>query len=400
LVEPASIISHGLINSRHNLEVDMVEVFATDGLIKVGELHTGAFPRAVAGDRERIVVAASDAPRAARSSGFAISYDATTLKPLATYRLLGSPTGCAALNAEGEFYVAIDNPYDLRERFSDRQDLQIVRLDRESEKVPDRAGAVSTQPPPALSPSIQPAQIAVALPGGVVMEMVWIPPGSFMMGSPQEEARMMPAEGPRHEVTISRGFYLGKCELTQAQWEAVMGTRPWVGRSYAKAHPDHPAVYISWDDVQALIQRLNEWEGRNLYRMPTEAEWEYACRAGTSTRWSFGNQTGLLGDYAWFQDNTWSAGEPYAHPVGLLLPNPWGLYDMHGNVWEWVQDWLGDYSAEPQIDPQGPPSGRYRVVRSGIFMAPPMGQRSAFRYAGNQDFPDGGVGVRLVRQAP
>jgi formylglycine-generating enzyme required for sulfatase activity len=179
-----------------------------------------------------------------------------------------------------------------------------------------------------------------------------------------------------------------------------MGSEPWQGQSYMVPHPDHPVVYISWDDAQDLVRRLNEVEGEDVYRMPTEAEWEYACRAGTTTAYSFGNRAGLLGDYAWYQANTWADGEPYAHPVGSLLPNPWGLYDMHGNVWEWVQDWLGGYPAEAQIDPVGPPGGVYRVVRSGIFMAGPMGHRSAFRYGGAQDFPDGGVGVRLVRVKP
>ena len=164
--------------------------------------------------------------------------------------------------------------------------------------------------------------------------------------------------------------------------------------------PDHPAVYISWDDVQDLVHRLNEVEGEDIYRMPTEAEWEYACRAGTTTEYSFGNRASLLGDYGWYQANTWSDGEPYAHPVGALLPNPWGLYDMHGNIWEWVEDWLGGYPEGAQTDPVGPATGVYRVVRSGIFMAGPMGHRSAFRYGGAQDFPDGGVGVRLVRLKP
>ncbi len=137
-----------------------------------------------------------------------------------------------------------------------------------------------------------------------------------------------------------------------------------------------------------------------MYRMPTEAEWEYACRAQTTTNYSFGDESQLLGDYAWYRTNTWESGLHFAQPVGLLLPNPWGLYDMHGNVWEWVHDWSGRYPEESQVDPTGPMTGRFRSVRSGIFMAGAMGQRSAFRYGGAQDFPDGGVGLRLLRQKP
>ena len=217
-------------------------------------------------------------------------------------------------------------------------------------------------------------------------------------------AAQMPLEDPEHPVTITRGFYLGKFEITQGQWEAITGEAPWLERmkGYTRLHPSHPAVHVSWDDVQHFIDKFNELEGAKLYRLPTEAEWEYAGRAGTTTMWSFGNEAGLLPDYAWFRDNTLVQGETYAHPVGVKLPNPWGFYDMHGNVWEWVQDWLGPFPKEetPQIDPQGPTAGAQRVVKSGIFMAPAMGQRSAFRWSGFQDFPDGGVGARILRQEP
>ena len=400
LTGPDAVISHGLIDSRANVDVNMVEVFDTNGLVKIGELHTGAFPRAIASSGDRIAVAVSDLSRSSHSSGFVVTFDATTLKTMETHRLVGTPTGCAVLDANTDIlYVAVDNPYDIRERFGDRQDLQLVPLG----VAPEPAGGDEPSTEPDLSG--RPKEIVIELPGGVTMEMVWIESGSFMMGAPEEEAAMIPegqkaSEYPIHEVTISRGFYLGKHEFTMEQWEAVMGTRPWAGQNYVIHRPNHPAVYISWDDSQEMIQRLNELEGQNLYRMPTEAEWEYACRAGTRTRWSFGNQMGMAGDYAWHQWNTWEKGEPYGHPVGTRLPNPWGLFDMHGNVWEWVQDWLGKYPEEAQVDPTGPETGLYRVVRSSIFMAPPPAQRSAYRLAGAQDFPDGGVGVRLLRQEP
>lgn len=120
---------------------------------------------------------------------------------------------------------------------------------------------------------------------------------------------------------------------------------------------------------------LNDAEGASLYRLPTEAEWEYAGRAGTTTRWSWGDDPEVIADYAWYRDNTYFSGEAWAHPVGLKLPNPWNLYDMHGNAWEWVQDWSALYQDGAQVDPKGPDEGTYRIVR-------------------------GGVGARLVRQDP
>ena len=239
-----------------------------------------------------------------------------------------------------------------------------------------------------------------SLPGGATMEMVWIEPGTFMMGSPEDEPGRYDREGPQHEVTISRGFWLGKHEITQTQWERVMGTCPWVRKAWAREDPNHPAVYISWNDVQAFIAKLNEAEEAEVYRLPTEAEWEAACRAGTTTRWSFGDDEGKLRHYAWYWDNSWNAGEKYAHAVGTKRPNPWGLYDMYGNVWEWVQDWYGVYSSSSQIDPMGPASGSSRVYRGGSFINSARGVRSAVRYGSSPDLCGGAVGARLVRQRP
>jgi formylglycine-generating enzyme required for sulfatase activity len=400
LTTAAQIIKDGLIDSRANVDTDVVEVFDTDGLIKVGELHAGAFPRAIASSDDVVAVAASDLRRGNRTSGFVTTFDPVTMKALETHRLVGAPTGPAAIDPNtGLLYVAVDNPYDIREHFGDRQDLQIVSLN-----APARVEG-SARPPARSGASPVPKEITVDLPGGEAMEFVWIEPGSFMMGAVEEEAAMIPIgqkarEYPIHEVTITRGYYLGRYEVTQGQWEAIMGTSPWLGMNYVLAEPDHPVVYISWNDAQDLALRLNELEGREVYRLPTEAEWEYACRAGTRTRWSYGNQMNLHDDYAWFRKNTWESGRPWAQPVGSKLPNPWGLYDMHGNAWEWVHDWLGTYQEEPQVDPVGPLTGTLRVVRGGVFMQPPPAHRSAYRFGGAQFFPDGAVGTRLVRQEP
>ncbi|MDP6775695.1 MAG: formylglycine-generating enzyme family protein [Candidatus Latescibacteria bacterium] len=235
--------------------------------------------------------------------------------------------------------------------------------------------------------------------GNVDMTFVYISPGKFQRGSPSSESGRGSDESPQHEVTISKGFYLGKYEVTQGQWQAVMGTTPWSGQSYVQVDADNPAVYVSWNDVQSFVQTLNDAAKDSLYRLPTEAEWEYACRAGTTARWSFGDEESKLKDYAWYYDNAWNVGEQYAHEVGTKLPSPWGLFDMHGNVWEWCMDWYGSYSSEAQVDPLGPDSGSPRVLRGGCFFDDARLARSAFRGGGSPGIRDGGVGFRLLRRA-
>ncbi len=241
-------------------------------------------------------------------------------------------------------------------------------------------------------------EITIELPGNTPLEMLWVPPGTFTMGAPRGEANPQKFEDLQRQVTLTQGGYLGKYELTQEQWESVMGTRPWAGQSYVIEKPRAPATYLSWDDTQEFIAKLNEAKGSQHYRLPTEAEWEYSCRAGTITPWSFGTQDSLITEYAWSHNNTWPF-EPWSHEVGLKLPNPWGFYDMHGNAWEWVQAWYGDYeTAGGFIDPPGNAEGIYRVTRGGIFIAPPSGQRSASRDAGYPWYREGGAGFRLWRE--
>lgn len=171
------------------------------------------------------------------------------------------------------------------------------------------------------------------------MEFVLIPAGEFDMGSPSSEVGRQDNEGSVHQVTISEPFYMSKYEVTQKQWREVMGSNP----SYNKGD-DLPVEYISWNEVQEFITKLNEREGSVKYRLPSEAEWEYAARAGTTTRYSFSDDESDLAYYAWYHENS----EGSTHPVGQKMPNPWGLYDMHGNVYEWVQDeWHDSYDRAP-----------------------------------------------------
>src|SRR5215831_5196988 len=227
------------------------------------------------------------------------------------------------------------------------------------------------------------------------MEFVLIPAGTFQMGAGDSDTHM-PLETPVHTVRLTQPFYLGKYEVTQGQWQTVMGINP----SKFTGDLTRPVERVSWDDVQEFIRRLNAREGGATYRLPTEAEWEYAARAGTTTPWSFGEDPSQLGRYAWYNEN--AGGQ--THPVGQLLPNAWGLYDMYGNVAEWVQDWYGLYASGTAVDPAGPSSGSMRAARggswySGSWYSGALSCRSASRLFYASGFRDGYLGVRLLRTA-
>lgn len=239
------------------------------------------------------------------------------------------------------------------------------------------------------------------------MSFVMVPAGSFDMGSPEGDEDARGDEKPLHRVTISRPFFIGQCEVTQEQWEEVMGANPYdtersnmfihiPGMEGRLRHPENPAT-VSWEDAQEFISRLNEREGHALYRLPTEAEWEYAARAGTATRYSFGDSDDDLERYAWYGEG-FTFGS--THPVGTKQPNPWGMYDVHGNVWEWVQDRYdaGYYAVSPAVDPQGPESGTKHAVRGGSWHASADSWRSAFRKAYPPDYRGISIGFRLVRE--
>jgi sulfatase modifying factor 1 len=188
--------------------------------------------------------------------------------------------------------------------------------------------------------------------------------------------------------------------VTKRQWEAVMGTRPWVGQPEVLDDPDSPAVYVSWDDAQAFIGAVNLL-GQGTFRLPTEAEREYACRAGTTTRFHWGDDPACaqVGDYEWYLGNAGNVGQSYAHVVGLKLPNPWGLYDMNGNVEEWCQDWFSqEYPSEAVTDPVGPPSGVLRVLRCAGWFSDPRWCRSDDRGHNDPSFRHPGQGFRVARQ--
>jgi len=240
-------------------------------------------------------------------------------------------------------------------------------------------------------PSITPtADLVETFTKTIGMEFVLIPAGAFEMGSPSDEDGGYSNEGPVHHVKIEKAFHMGRYEVTQKQWRAIMGDNP----SHFKGD-DLPVETVSWDDVQEFIKKLNEKEGTDKYRLPSEAEWEYACRAGTTTRYSFGDSESKLGYYAWYTDNS----DKKTHPVGQKKPNSWGLYDMYGNVREWVLDsWHDSYDGAPADGSAWEGDGATRVIRGGGWGDGAGTCRSACRYHGlpRGRFED--LGFRLLKE--
>lgn len=223
------------------------------------------------------------------------------------------------------------------------------------------------------------------------MELIMIPAGEFIMGSPSGEKDRSDCESPTHMVTIKNPFYMGKYPVTQRQWKTVMGTSPSNFKDEAR-----PVEFVSWENAQEFIKKLNSMENTDKYRLPSEAEWEYACRAGTQSRYFFGNYESKLIDYAWYVNN---AGRK-THPVGKKKPNPLGLRDMHGNVWEWVQDrWHEDYNGSPS-DGSAWEEGDSpnRVSRGGSWYCEPDTCRCASRFSREPQSQFANLGFRLVRE--
>jgi formylglycine-generating enzyme required for sulfatase activity len=221
-----------------------------------------------------------------------------------------------------------------------------------------------------------PKELAVDLGGGVKLEMVLIPAGEFLMGSPDSDKDAQSDEKPQHRVRITKPFYLGKYKVTQEQWMALMGNNP----SKFKG-PKNPVEQVSWDDCQQFFEKLNakSRHGGGKFQLPSEAQWEYACRAGSTTRYCFGDEESGLGEWAWYGANSGDT----AHPVGEKKPSAWGLFDMHGNVCEWCADCAdsGYYANSPTDNPTGPlpQTGSGRVIRGSSWGSVARNCRSASR---------------------
>ncbi len=236
---------------------------------------------------------------------------------------------------------------------------------------------------------------------GCGIKLNWVAPGRFTMGSPSTEAGRSSDEGPQTDVTITRGFWLGQFPVTQEEWKEVAQDLTTLNAEPSFFHGARlPVEQVSWDDCQAWLQQLNtvEADANRLplnfqYRLPTEAEWEFACRAGTSTRFHFGNADALLSDYAWYSAN--SRGQ--THSVGEKKPNPWGFHDLHGNVWEWCQDrYGGPLPGGTVTDPTAPAAGLNRVFRGGAWGIAPSRCRPAYRVWNRPAYRDYTLGFRLA----
>ncbi len=245
----------------------------------------------------------------------------------------------------------------------------------------------ASRPAPVVSPSTTAASKS-RITNSLSMDFVYIQPGTFMMGSPNSES-IRDRDERHHKVTLTRGYYLQTTEVTQGQWRQVMGSNP---SNFKRCGDDCPVERVSWDDAQTFIQKLNQKESTDKYRLPTEAEWEYAARAGSTGWYGFGDSTRLLGNYAWYESNSGQQ----THAVGQKRANAWGLYDIHGNVLEWCQDWYGHYPTGSVTDPKGPSSGVLRVYRGGGWDARSIYCRSADRSRGAPDSRGYDLGLRLA----
>jgi formylglycine-generating enzyme required for sulfatase activity len=224
------------------------------------------------------------------------------------------------------------------------------------------------------------------------LEFCWCPPGSFKMGDAKAKV----------DVTLSKGFWLGRTEVTQGSWTAVMGTTPWSDQKKVKDGSGYPAVYVNWYEAREFCRKLTERERRSgrstgwKYDLPTQAQWEYACRAGTETVYSFGDDTGQLGEHAWFEGNAKRVGQHYAHAVASTRANLWGLHDMHGNAHEWCRDRHVD-QLPGGVDPEGNGKSEKRVFGGGSWNSRAQRCRSASRISSAAEFRDISLGFRVAR---
>jgi formylglycine-generating enzyme required for sulfatase activity len=240
-------------------------------------------------------------------------------------------------------------------------------------------------------------QTVIDLGNGVTMAFVWIEPGTFVMGSPRNEIGRHNDEH-EHTVRLTKGFWMGKHEVTQEQWRQLMTNNP---SYFSKSGDKAPVDQMSWIHCQEFLRRLNALPGNEIgaFRLPTEAEWEYACRAGTTTAYHYGEVLNPTDANCWeyrFAAEKGRPRKPQTIEVGSFKPNAWGLYDMHGSLWEWCADWYGRYPTQTVVNPKGPERGKLRVVRGGSWRWPALGCRSATRNKRKPGYAHNHHGVRVA----
>ena len=246
----------------------------------------------------------------------------------------------------------------------------------------------SQQSTPQTHPTVSDNAISIPVKNGINIDMVRVEAGTFTMGATAEMEDPNDNEKPTHRVTLTNDYYIGKYEVTQALWQTVMGNNPSMFKG-----DNLPVEQVSWDDCQEFISKLNHITGK-MFRLPTEAEWEYAARGGNKSRGYQYSGSNNLSDVAWFRDNSGSK----THAVGTKQANKLGIYDMSGNVWEWCQDWFGKYKRSSQVNPTGANSGSGRVLRGDGWFSFSFARlgRSSCRYCYTPDYSVNHLGLRLV----
>ena len=329
-----------------------------------------------------------------QSQTLTIKYMPTNATVLVDNKMVKGTNGVArtTLPVGQHSYIVFCDGYDSEEgtvklKASTPSNLQIT-LSKEA--VATQQNIVS-QPAVAQQPVVQAPiansdNITIPVKDGISIDMVRVEAGTFTMGATAEMKDPLDEEKPTHRVTLTNDYYIGKYEVTQALWKAVMGNNP------SEYKGDNlPVEKVSWNDCQEFLSKLNRITGKT-FRLPTEAEWEYAARGGNKSRgYQYSGSNNFL-DVAWFKDNSGSK----THAVGTKQPNELGIYDMSGNVLEWCQDWYGAYSSSSQVNPTGANSGSSRMIRGGCWISGARGCRSSYRYDCTPGYRRNGVGLRLV----
>ena len=341
-----------------------------------------------------LIITASGSTQAAQKQRLTIRYSPSSATVLVDNKMVKGTNGVAqtTLPIGQHSYIVFCDGYDSEEgtvklKASTPSNLQIT-LSKEAVAILQSviSQPIVAQQPMDQTPVTNVDNISIPVKDGISIDMVRVEAGTFTMGATPEMGDPFDADKPAHRVTLTNDYYIGKYEVTQALWKAVMGNNP----SNFKGD-NLPVEQVSWYDCQDFFSKLNRITGKT-FRLPTEAEWEYAARGGNKSRgYQYSGSNNTL-DVAWFRDNSGSN----THAVGTKQPNELGIYDMSGNVGEWCQDWHGLYNSSSQVNPTGANSGPYRVFRGGGWFYVAWSCRSSFRYIYEPDDRDTTLGLRLV----
>ena len=341
-----------------------------------------------------LIITASGGAQVVQNQRLTIRYSPSSATVLVDNKMVKGTNGVASttLPVGQHSYIVFCDGYDSEEgmvklKASTPSNLQIT-LSKEATAIQQSTVSQPTvaQQPVVQAPIANRDNISIPVKDGISVDMVRVEAGTFTMGATAEMKDPYDSEKPNHRVTLTNDYYIGKYEVTQALWQAVMGNNP----SNFKGD-NLPVEQVSWDDCQEFISKLNLITGKT-FRLPTEAEWEYAARGGNKSRGYQYSGSNNLSDVAWYGDNSGSK----THTVGTKQPNELGIYDMSGNVWEWCQDWFGKYSSSSQVNPTGANRGSYRVFRGGAWFFIARICRSSYRNFSSPDRCNIHLGLRLV----